>query len=92
VITSHDALLEALHSHSRDTPTVAVPLPPEAGKEATDEVIEGWQRTVVGEVTLVVVELPHASKTASGATNTSFSNGRVVTPHGNAQPPPAVTY
>lgn len=83
-----DAVLEALHSHSRGTPTFTVPVPPVAGNDELDALMVGWQRTVVGEVTLVVVELPHAPRTASADADSSAANSRVVTARQNAQCPP----
>jgi hypothetical protein len=83
-----EAVLDAVHSHSRGTPTFTVPVPPDAGNDEFDPLMAGWQRTVVGEVTLVVVELPHAPRTASADADSSVANSRVVTARQDAQCPP----
>jgi hypothetical protein len=63
VIWIHDAWVDAVHPHSRDTPIVNVPVPPSAEKLEEELVTDAWQRVVVGlvaVVTLVVAELPQA--------------------------------
>ena len=76
VITIHDACDVAFHAHSRATPIAMVPTPPAGVKDDVEEVAFTWQRVVVvglaGLVTLVDVELPHATTHRSCDTTTAI--------------------
>lgn len=62
LMTIHGASLDADQTHSRPTVTFSVPAPPADPYVDADAVIEGWHRSDVGAVglVLVVAEFPHA--------------------------------
>ena len=74
MISIQAAWLLADHAHSRSTLTVTCPVPPAGVKLEDGPAIESWQRAGVGPVTLVVVELPHATENA--AADKANSRGR----------------
>src|SRR5262245_23362063 len=63
VKTIHEACVDAVQAHSRDTPIVITPFPPDAPNDDAELLTETEHRDVDGPVTLetfVLVELPHA--------------------------------
>ena len=72
--TIHEACDVALHAQSRATTTERVPVPPDAVNDAGAPVTVAWHRVADGLVTLVEVELPHATAARTAASPTL--NGR----------------
>ena len=79
----HSAWLVAVHVHSRDTPTLSVPLPPPGPKVVVEPVRLSWHLVfVLGAVTLVVLEPPHAaSANATDKLNSSDETLPQITAH-----------
>jgi hypothetical protein len=61
--------------------TLTVPVPPALPNEGVGLPKLGWHRVVVGDVTLVVAELPH-----DWARKMAMRNGRVLNTRGTPQP------
>jgi hypothetical protein len=75
VISIHVAVVVADQAHSRERFTDRLPVPPDGPKVAGAPWIVAWQRArLVGAVTSVVVELPHAELT--NARPRTSANGR----------------
>ena len=89
----HAAWLDAVHVHSRDTPTLSVPVPPLAPKVVVEPLTLSWHRDVDdGDVTLVVLELPHATTTKESVKLSSSAGAdvaRETTARRHAQGSPA---
>jgi hypothetical protein len=77
VIAIQLAAVDAVHAHSRETSTCAVPLPPAAPNDAVDVETSGWQSAaVLGRVTLETLELPQDQKEKSGTIAAAVTSNR----------------
>jgi hypothetical protein len=87
VNTIQEDAADALHEQSRATPTVIDAVPPPAANDVAELLTVAWQRVVVGLVTVVVVELPHAADNRSAAANGRDADRITARHNAGCQPP-----
>jgi hypothetical protein len=77
----HESFELADHAHSRSVFTTRLPFPPDAAISGGLLVIDTAQRVVVGALTVVVAEPPHAVNTATTRRGHSCRGEGIGPPH-----------